>query len=136
LAIRDTAVSTEGVGPMLIGELAKQTGVSPRSLRHYERVGLLHAERGANGYRRHGEAAVERVRHIRELLASGFTTQDIAVIAPCLGRPPEPGCGPALALYRDKLEEIQDRIDRLQALQVDLRRRLAELEADIELPAL
>jgi MerR family copper efflux transcriptional regulator len=114
---------------MLIGDLARRTGASQRSLRHYERVGLLDPARAANGYRHYDQDAVERVRHIRELLANGFTTQDIAVIAPCLGRPPEPDCEPGLALYRDKLAEIEDRIEGLRALRDDLRRRLAEIEA-------
>lgn len=116
---------------MLIGELARRTGASQRSLRHYERVGLLHPRRGPNGYRHYDEAAVEQVRHIRDLLASGFTTHDIAAVAACLGQPPEPACGPAIDLYRAKLREIETRIDQLLALRDHLVHRLAEIEAHV-----
>jgi DNA-binding transcriptional MerR regulator len=35
---------------MRIGELARQAGVSTRTLRHYEELGLLTPRRTANGY--------------------------------------------------------------------------------------
>ncbi|MEV7377997.1 MerR family transcriptional regulator [Streptomyces lydicus] len=69
---------------MRIGELARRTGVSTRVLRYYEQRGLLGAERDANGYRRYdGEAAVEVVARIRELLATGLNTDDIRELLPC-----------------------------------------------------
>lgn len=58
---------------MRIGELARRTGVSRRSLRYYEQHGLLHARRGGNDWREYDEPAVDRVRAIAELLASGLT---------------------------------------------------------------
>ncbi|MFB6440759.1 MerR family transcriptional regulator [Streptomyces sp. NPDC056411] len=69
---------------MRIGELARRAGVSARVLRYYEQRGLLSSGRDANGYRRYeGEAAVERVRKIRELLATGLNTEDIRALLPC-----------------------------------------------------
>ena len=47
---------------MRIGELARRTGVSRRSLRYYEQHGLLHARRGGNDWREYDEPAVDRVR--------------------------------------------------------------------------
>ena len=69
-----------------IGELAARTGVSTRLLRYYEAQGLLHADRDGNGYRMYGESAVERVRLIRELLESGFTTELIPFSLPAWKR--------------------------------------------------
>lgn len=50
---------------MLIGELAQALEITPKTLRHYEKVGLL-AEpgRSAKGYRTYSESAVERARLI------------------------------------------------------------------------
>src|SRR5947208_9319669 len=63
------------------GELACQAGVSPDTLRHYERVGVLpRPQRGANGYRQYDEAAVDRVRLVRRSLAVGFTLEELARI--------------------------------------------------------
>lgn len=62
-----------------IGELAKETGVTPRTLRYWEEVGLLKpaAYRGG-GERRYSVAEQERVAHIRELQdLLGFTLAEI-----------------------------------------------------------
>jgi DNA-binding transcriptional MerR regulator len=51
-----------------IGEVAKQTGVTPRTLRYWEEIGLLRpaAHRGS-GERLYSLVEQERVIHIREL---------------------------------------------------------------------
>lgn len=68
---------------MRIGELAAKTGASPRSLRHYESVGLIRSERLSNGYRDYAEDQIEQVAVIRDLLAAGLTLKAITVVAPC-----------------------------------------------------
>ncbi len=62
---------------MLIGELAAQAGTTTRALRYYEEQGLLESDRTASGYRVYDAGAVTRVRNIRDLLASGFTVEDV-----------------------------------------------------------
>jgi len=52
-------------GPLRSGELARISGVSADTLRHYERKGLLKPRRAPNGYREYPRQAVERVRLIR-----------------------------------------------------------------------
>lgn len=69
---------------MLIGELSIRTDVSTRALRHYEKLGLLHSERGENGYRNYGEESVEWVKSIQFLLSSGLSLATIAQILPTL----------------------------------------------------
>jgi DNA-binding transcriptional MerR regulator len=41
-----------------IGDVAKQTGIAVGALRYYESLGLLHTERGDNGYRYYGPEAI------------------------------------------------------------------------------
>ena len=56
---------------MRIGDLAAAAGVSPDTIRHYERTGLLPpAARSANGYREFPEEALERLRVVRAFCAS------------------------------------------------------------------
>jgi DNA-binding transcriptional MerR regulator len=67
-----------GEGDLLrAGEAARLAGVSPDTLRHYERKGLLHPRRAANGYREYPRRAIERIRLIRSALAIGFKLDDL-----------------------------------------------------------
>ena len=45
-----------------IGELVTLLGVEAHVLRHWEDEGLLHPDRGVNGYRTYGEEQVTRAR--------------------------------------------------------------------------
>lgn len=74
---------------MRIGEVAAATGVSTRSLRHYEQLGLIASRREPNGYRDYDEDTVVRVRQIRGLLDSGIPTRVIERMLPCLDGGPD-----------------------------------------------
>ena len=53
-----------------IKEVARATGLTSRTLRHYEQIGLLHPSRVAsNGYRFYGEAELSRLYRILSLRA-------------------------------------------------------------------
>ncbi|WP_263359786.1 MerR family transcriptional regulator [Acidicapsa ligni] len=65
---------------MLIGELAKATGVSARAIRHYEKLGLLHANRSENSYRHYAVESVRYVESIQQLLRAGMTLRTIGTI--------------------------------------------------------
>ena len=69
---------------MRIGELARRTGVSERSLRYYEQQGLLAADRTPGGQRDYPERAVDRVIRIQELFAAGLHSKKIARLLPCM----------------------------------------------------
>ncbi|SHG76687.1 MerR family transcriptional regulator [Streptoalloteichus hindustanus] len=69
---------------MRIGELARRTGVSERSLRYYEKQGLLTAVRTLGGHRDYPDAAVDRVIRIQELFAAGLCSAKIAQLLPCM----------------------------------------------------
>ncbi|WP_327064487.1 MerR family transcriptional regulator [Kitasatospora sp. NBC_01302] len=98
---------------MRIGELARRSGVSERSLRYYEAQGLLRAERTPGGHRNYGEWAVDRVVRIQTLYAAGLNSKKIAQLLPCMrdtdGRPNEVAT-PQLV---DELAAERDRIDRM-----------------------
>ncbi|WP_329086112.1 MULTISPECIES: MerR family transcriptional regulator [unclassified Streptosporangium] len=101
---------------MLIGELSRRTGVSPRLLRYYEAQGLLDARRGSNGYRDYDEDSVITVRKVRALLNAGLSTEVIRVVLPCT-RGEQPGfdwCADLRALMDRELAVMDERIDGLQ----------------------
>ena len=115
-----------------IGELAKQTGASVRSLRHYEQSGLLASSRQANGYRLFEPSAVQFVERIRVLLRNGFTLEEIRPVVSMLSpQPPDLRgiCGDVIALYHGKLGELDRRIDALQQSRDSAAARRAFLEA-------
>ena len=62
-----------------IGAVAAQTGVSERTLRYYEEIGLLTPrEHSPGGMRRYCRDDIERVRRIRELQTlMGFNLEEI-----------------------------------------------------------
>jgi DNA-binding transcriptional MerR regulator len=72
---------------VLIGELARRTGVPARRLRYYEEQGLLSSGRSPNGYRDYDPQAVQRVTQIRGLIDAGIPTAIIKDILPLLDNP-------------------------------------------------
>ncbi|WP_264483008.1 MerR family transcriptional regulator [Streptomyces pinistramenti] len=101
--------------------MASRTGVSTRSLRYYEQQGLLRAERDGNGYRRYGPEAAETVRRIRELLATGLSTDTIRELLPCAqGGPGLQACAFSCGVVEGQLArldaEIAELLHRREAL--------------------
>ncbi|MBB5936226.1 MerR family transcriptional regulator [Streptomyces zagrosensis] len=96
---------------MRIGELARRTAVSERSLRYYEKLGLLSAERTPGGHRDFPATAVDRVICIQQLFAAGLCGSKIGELLPCLPGA-TPGAKPSPALVEELLTE-RARIDRM-----------------------
>ncbi len=69
---------------MRIGELARLTGVSARSLRYYEQQGLVHSTRSIGGQRHYGPAEASRIEIIRRLFDAGLSSRVIAQLMPCV----------------------------------------------------
>jgi len=68
-----------------IGEVAARAGVRVDTVRFYERQGLLPAPvRTRSGYRQFPEAAVERIRFIKQAQAVGFSLVELGEVLPAL----------------------------------------------------
>jgi DNA-binding transcriptional MerR regulator len=70
--------------PMRIGEVAREVGTTPRTIRYYEEIGLLPdaAGRPSGGHRVYDAAAVERLRELlrlKELL--GVSLEELRELA-------------------------------------------------------
>ncbi len=121
---------------MRISEVSRRTGVSIRSLRYYEQKRLLCARRLENGYRDLDEEAVKRVQTIQMYLGLGLTTEQIEEILACTGTSPSPHPLPVceeelLALYQDKLQDIEHQMVVLTALHTRLTERVACLQRQL-----
>ncbi len=64
--------------PMKVGTLARQTGLSVRTLHHYDEIGLLHpSARTPTGHRLYDAHDVQRLQQIQSLRATGFPLDEI-----------------------------------------------------------
>jgi MerR family transcriptional regulator, copper efflux regulator len=108
---------------MRIGELGEATGVTAKTLRFYESIGLLPApDRTPSGYRDYAPAVTERVLFIREAQAAGLTLAEVTSVLE-LKDAGSRSCEHTLALVERHVADIDDKIASL----VDTRRRLAEM---------
>ncbi len=107
---------------MRIGALAEATGVSRDTLRFYEKQGLIQADRWPNGYRDYPEGMIEMVRLIRQAQALGFGLSEIGALL--RGLDGGFSAGEVEAVLREKLAEIDGRLQALQELRTVVAARL------------
>ncbi|MFF8912364.1 MerR family transcriptional regulator [Streptomyces sp. NPDC015032] len=101
---------------MLIGDVARRSGVSTRMLRHYESLGLVRPTgRTDSGYREYSGENIRRILHIESLRSLGLSLRDV-------GRAlDDPGFAPA-ELVDDLIRQTRDRIAAETELLTRLRR--------------
>jgi len=107
---------------LTIGRLGTLPAVEPKTLRYYDRVGLVRPSmRTAAGYRLYGEETVERLRFIRRAKALRISLADIRRILAVRDEGAAP-CQHVLALVRQNLTTVEGQIAQLTRLRTDLRR--------------
>ncbi|MDH5371514.1 MAG: heavy metal-responsive transcriptional regulator [Acidimicrobiia bacterium] len=105
---------------MQIGELAGQVGVTAKTVRYYEEIGLLPTpDRAPNGYRDYQSDAVGRLRFIRDAQDTGLTLTEIASILD-LRDHGETTCDHVVGLLERHLEDLDRHIETLQQTRVKL----------------
>ncbi|MEL4358465.1 MULTISPECIES: helix-turn-helix domain-containing protein [unclassified Luteococcus] len=118
-------------GPLHIGDVASLTGLSLRSIRHYEELGLAQpTSRTVGGFRVYDREAVERLRLVMSLKLAGLGLEEMRpIIDAC--RATETGSDSAeaaelLAQANDRVAEainqLRERLATGQELQDRLRR--------------
>ena len=108
---------------MRIGELADRAGVTAKTVRYYESIGLMtEPHRTGSGYRDYDDYAVERLRFVRDAQATGLALAEIQSVLE-LKDAGARSCEHTTALLERHLDEIDDQIRRLQGA----RRELVEL---------
>ena len=99
---------------MRIGELAQRTGVSAKTIRYYEDIGVLPPpKRGTNDYRDYSPDAVDRLRFVRDAQATGLTLTEIASILELRGHG-ESTCDHVTELLEHHLRDLDEHIETLQ----------------------
>jgi DNA-binding transcriptional MerR regulator len=67
---------------MRIGELSRQTGITPRAIRHYEGHGLIKSSRTEHGYRSYADDELQKLRIILNLRELDFSLDEIRQLLP------------------------------------------------------
>jgi MerR family copper efflux transcriptional regulator len=98
---------------LLIGAVAKQSGVSVPTIRYYETMGLLSAApRSITGYRRYGREVLDELRFIKKAQGLGFSLDEIKEVL-TLTRSGTHPCMHVLDLARRHLRALDERIAQL-----------------------
>ena len=106
---------------MKIQDLSQETGVSAKTIRYYEEIGLLPAPtRAENNYRQYGEQDVERLRLVAGARRLDLSLDDIQEILALRDHRESP-CRVLLERMEQKANEIAERIFALQQLERELR---------------
>jgi DNA-binding transcriptional MerR regulator len=113
-------------GKLTVSGLARRVGLTPETVRYYERVGVLAAPpRSAAGYRLYDEAAAGRLRLVRCAQRCGLRLREIRELLEIIDRGQCP-CGHTEALLTRRLAEVDAELERLRTLRGVLARTLAQ----------
>ncbi|PZE33010.1 MerR family transcriptional regulator [Curtobacterium sp. MCLR17_055] len=111
-----------GASTMRIGELADRTGLSIRTVRHYDDVGLLHPTgRTEGGFRLYSDDDLQRLLVIRRMKPLGYSLEQMAELLGILD-----GLQVADGAGRDRLQA------QLDMYVVDTEERRAKLARNLE----
>lgn len=113
---------------MRIGEVASLSGLSDKTIRYYEDIGVLDPPaRTPSGYRNYTPEATDRLAFIRSAQAVGLTLGEIRGILALRDRGTTP-CGHVLDLITARAADLDRRISELQRLRTELGRLVARAE--------
>ncbi len=115
--------------PLTVRRLAQLSGVSVRTLHHYDHCGLLHpAHVGANGYRYYGEAEFLRLQQILLHRELGLSLREIALVL-------DAADATRLETLRRQRATVAETLARQQTLLTTLDRTIAYLEGNADMKA-
>ncbi|MFC5031677.1 heavy metal-responsive transcriptional regulator [Streptomyces sp. So13.3] len=106
---------------MRIGDLARASGLTTKTIRYYEQAGLMPAPpRTPGGYRDYPAEAVTRLTFIRDAQGAGLTLAEIRSVLSLRDSGQAP-CGRVTELIDQHLSEIERRLVELRATREALR---------------
>ena len=103
---------------MLIGDVARRSGVSTRMLRHYDSLGLVRPTgRTTGGYREYSEDDIRRLFHVESLRSLGLSLRQIGRALEDPTFTPADLVGDLIKWTEDRLERDRELLDRLRTVQ-------------------
>ena len=111
-----------------IGEISKLYHIGVDSLRYYEKIGVLHPERGEGGYRHYSVRDIWKLNTIRDLRGLGFGMEQIKAYL-------ENHTVESTAVLLEKEQwAIDEKIRQLEALRENVTRRMDTIRAAGQMP--
>jgi DNA-binding transcriptional MerR regulator len=106
---------------MKIQEFAQLTGLTTKTIRYYESIGILPSpSRTPNGYRAYSEKDLERAQFVAGIRSLDLSLDEIAEILAMRDRREAP-CRTLLDRIEQKADQIEERIRALRQMEIDLR---------------
>ena len=106
---------------MKIQEFSQLSGLSAKTIRYYESIGILPSpQRTPNGYRDYTEKDLERARFVAGIRSLDLSLDELAEILAMRERR-EPPCRTLLDRIEQKANQIEERIQALRQMEIDLR---------------
>ena len=121
-----------------IGELAESLGVTTRTIRYYEEIGLMPApDRLEGGMRVYAKDDIRRLKFILKLKDLGITLKEMQELADIykVYKNPDKIMPKLLAIYDKHINKIDEKISNLSSLRQDIvkyRTQIQELIAEQE----
>lgn len=107
---------------MKIQEFSRQTGLSAKTIRYYESIGVLPPpQRAPNGYREYDEGHLERAHFVAGARSLELSLGEISELLAMQDRREAP-CRTMLNQIKRKADQIAERISLLQKMEKDLRK--------------
>lgn len=104
---------------MNIGEAAENSGLPAKTIRYYEEIGLVAADRKDNGYRSYDETHIHKLRFLKRSRSLGFGVDECRQLL-SLYEDKHRSSASVKALAAHKLEEIDQKIEDLKGLRETL----------------
>jgi len=109
-----------------IGTLSQNAGCARQTIRYYEKIGLLSPSTRTQGnQRRFSDKHIEELTFIRHGRELGFSLDALRELIQMTDKP-QVSCHVADSIARKQLEEVDSRIERLNALKIELERMVLE----------
>ena len=106
---------------MKIQEFSRLSGLSAKTIRYYESIGiLLSPQRKSNGYRDYSEKDLARAQFVAGIRSLDLSLDEIAEILAMRDRREAP-CRTLLNQIEQKADQIEERIRALRQMEIDLR---------------
>ncbi|GGZ10566.1 MULTISPECIES: Cu(I)-responsive transcriptional regulator [Shewanella] len=104
---------------MKIGDVAKATGLSIKSIRYYHDIGLVQAERGDNGYREYNSSQLEALQFVQHCRELGFSIEECKDLLQ-LKHDPQRCASDVKRLASEHLKVLEQRMASLADLHAEL----------------